>query len=151
MCGIAGFWTRGGLDESARAPLIVAAPGKKAGAVSPRVVEFVDIYPTLTTLCGLKTPAGMEGASLVPLLEDPSAPGKRAVFTVVRRQGGLGRAVRTEAHTYILWPNGSEQLYDPVKDPKEYVNLAKNAQAAGTLAEMRQVLKDWKAAHPDAK
>ena len=80
-----------------------------------------------------------------------SAPGKRAVFTVVRRQGGLGRAVRTEAHTYILWPNGSEQLYDPVKDPKEYVNLAKDSRAADTLAEMKQILKEWKAAHPDAK
>jgi iduronate 2-sulfatase len=147
-----GFWAKMSvLDESARAPLLVAAPGKKAGAVSSRVVEFVDVYPTLTALCGLKTPAGLEGASLVPLLDDPSAPGKKAVFTVVRRAAGLGRAVRTETHTYILWPDGSEQLYDHAQDPKEYVNLAKDPGAAGTLATMKQLLKEWKAAHPDAK
>ncbi|HEY1377681.1 MAG TPA: sulfatase [Gemmataceae bacterium] len=145
-----GFWAKmSAMEESARAPLIVAAPGHKANAVSPRMVEFVDVYPTLTDLCKLPAATGVEGTSFAPLLDTPDRAWKKAVFTVVRRQGGLGRAVRTERYTYIEWPDGSTQVYDHSRDPHEYVNLAKDPAAAGTMAEMKKVLKDgWKAALP---
>ncbi len=49
-----GAWEKMKLwEESIHAPLIVAAPGKTAGAKSPRVVELLDIYPTLVDLCGV--------------------------------------------------------------------------------------------------
>jgi len=144
-----GFWAKMSvMEESARAPLIVAAPGRKS-ATSARLVEFVDLFPTLTDLCKLPAAAGVEGTSFVPLLEDAARPWKKAVFTVARRAGGLGRAVRTETHTYIEWPDGSAQLYEHGRDPKEYFNLAKDAKYAGTVAEMKQLLKDgWRAARP---
>ena len=44
---------------------------KGNGTASTRIVEFVDIYPTLTDLAGLKTPKGLGGRSLKPLLKDP--------------------------------------------------------------------------------
>lgn len=137
-----GFWAKvSAMNESARAPLIVAAPGKKAKAVSPRLVEFVDLYPTLVDLCGLRSPAGLQGTSFRPLLENPQRPGKSAVFTVVTRRGGLGRAVRTEQYTYIEWPDGSAQLYDARRDPKEYDNLANDPPYAKTVAELKERLK----------
>jgi arylsulfatase A-like enzyme len=112
-------------------------------------VEFVDLYPTLTELCGLPAPAGLEGTSFVPLLDDPDRPWKLAAFTVVARRGGLGRAVRTETHTYVEWPDGSTQLYDHAHDAREYVNLARDADQARTAAGLKQLLKDgWQAARP---
>src|SRR5205823_3333830 len=144
-----GFWAKVSLmEESARAPLIIYAPGKANGerklpgnaasgggqpnreanasrspVVCNRLAEFVDIFPTLTDLCGLPLPSGLEGISLAPLLDDPNRPWKKAVFTVVTRRGGLGRAVRTETHELLVWPDGSEQLYERTRDPREYDNL----------------------------
>jgi uncharacterized sulfatase len=145
-----GFWAKVSLmEESARAPLIVYAPGKKANAVSPRLAEFVDVFPTLTDLCGLPLPSGLEGISLAPLLDDPNRPWKKAAFTVVTRPGGLGRAVRTETHTLLVWPDGSEQLYDFSRDPKEYDNLAADTRVKQTADSLRQLLAGgWQAALP---
>jgi iduronate 2-sulfatase len=137
------------MEESARAPLIICAPGKKPNAASPRLAEFVDLYPTLTDLCGLPLPSGLEGISLAPLLDDPNRAWKKAVFTVVSRRGGLGRAVRTESHELIVWPDGSEQLYDHSRDPHEYENLALDTRQKETADSLRQLLKDgWQAALP---
>ena len=55
-----------------------AAPGLPA-----RLVEFVDIYPTLTELCSLATPSGIEGTSFAPLLDDPARAWKKGLFAVV--------------------------------------------------------------------
>jgi uncharacterized sulfatase len=144
-----GYWAKVSLmEESARAPLIIYAPEKKSNTVSPRLAEFVDVYPTLTELCGLPLPAGVEGTSLAPLLSDPSRDWKKAAFSVVTRPGGLGRAVRTETHTFILWPDGSEQLYDHTRDPKEYDNLALDTRVKDIANELRQMLKS---APPPAK
>ena len=51
--------------------MIIAAPGKKAALASPRLVELVDIFPTVLELCGLPLPEGLAGTSIVPLLEHP--------------------------------------------------------------------------------
>ncbi|PYM10940.1 MAG: iduronate-2-sulfatase, partial [Verrucomicrobia bacterium] len=68
-----GLWQKMSLfEESARVPLIVAAPGQKAnGKGCERVVESLDIYPTITDFCGLVPPQNPAGASLRPLLDHP--------------------------------------------------------------------------------
>src|SRR5689334_10606088 len=142
-----GFWAKMSImEESARAPLIIYAPGKKSNAVSPRLAEFVDVFPTLTDLCGLPLPGGLEGISLAPFLDDPNRPWKKAAFTVATRPRGLGRAVRTETHTLLVWPDGSEQLYDHTRDPHEYENLALDTRVKETTNELRQLLKSGPAA-----
>lgn len=153
-------------EQSARAPLIVAAPGKKAGVVSPRLVEFVDIYPTLADLCGLPAPPGLEGTSVVPLLDNPERAWKKAAFVITARSPTgkakrgrdpqtdlLARSVRTERYVFNDWGDGkSFELYDRQSDPNEYRNLANDAAAAGVVAEMKALLKGgWRAALPPAK
>jgi len=145
-----GYWAKVSLfEESANAPLIVAAPGFKPNVSSARLVEFVDIYPSLTELAGLPSPSNLEGVSFVPLLKDPTSPWKKAIFTVVSRQNSLGHAVRTEKNTYIEWPDGSTQLYDYAKDPKEYANLSKDPSQAQTIADLKKLLSEgWISAKP---
>jgi uncharacterized sulfatase len=147
-----GMWRKMSLfEESARVPLIVVTPGKKANVSSPRLVEFVDLYPTLCELCGLSTPKGMEGLSFVPLLDDPNRPWKKAAYTTVRRGKVLGHTVRTERYRYIEWGDEkTAQLYDHDKDPHEYVNLINDPKHAEVVAALRKLLKDgWKSTLPE--
>jgi uncharacterized sulfatase len=142
-------------EESMRAPLIISAPGRKGNGKACRsLVEFVDIYPTLAELAGLKSPANLEGQSLRPLLDNPSRRWKSAAFSVVTApQGIMGRCAITEQYRYIQWtgPHPDEELYDHKSDPREYTNLAHLPQHAALLERMRGVLQaGWQAAKPNA-
>ena len=82
-----GIWQKRTLfEQGARAPLIIKAPGAKGnGQTCRRIVEFVDVYPTLTDLAGLSTPKAVEGRSLGPLLQNPLTPWDGYAITQVLR------------------------------------------------------------------
>ena len=81
--GEQGLWTKANNYElSTRVPLIISIPGgAHRGTDTDALVEFVDVYPTLTDICGLDAPVGVEGISLKPLLVKPDRPWKSAVFS----------------------------------------------------------------------
>jgi uncharacterized sulfatase len=145
-----GLWQKMSLfEESARVPLIISAPGARGnGKPSPRVVEVLDIYPTLADLCGLPAPAGIEGRSLRPLLDDPAAPWKGAAFTQVLRARGkmrfAGESLRTERWRYTEWDGGRRgiELYDHSSDPREEENLAGDPRHAEAMRELRALLRE---------
>ncbi len=64
-------------EESARVPLLMAGPGITPKSVIPAPVGLVDVMPTLTEMCRVKTQAIVQGQSLVPMLKD------RAIWVVV--------------------------------------------------------------------
>jgi arylsulfatase A-like enzyme len=143
-----GLWMKMSLfDESARVPMIVVAPGAKGnGKASPRTVELLDLYPTLADLAGLAPPGNLAGASLRPLLEDPSKAWDRPAFTQVQRSGFPGYAVTTERWRYIEWDDGKQgaQLFDRENDPHESVNLAADPKHETVLEEMKaRMRKNW--------
>lgn len=143
-----GLWRKNSLfEESARAPLIIAAPGIATTHHScDRIVEFVDIFPTMTELTGLPNPDGLAGKSLMPLLTNPKAQWNRPAYTQVQfgknADACPGRAVRTERWRYVEWDGGrrGRELYDHQLDPTEMHNLAKDPQHADILEEMHQLL-----------
>jgi len=141
LLGEHGQWMKQSLfEESARVPLIVAAPGQKGnGQGCERTVETIDIYPTLADLCGLSAPSNLAGTSLRPLLENPRAPWDRPAYSEVARGG---RSVRTERWRYTEWNGGRDgvELYDHTADPREFKNLAKDPAQAKTVAELRGLL-----------
>ncbi len=140
-----GLWQKMTLfEESARVPLVIAAPGSKAAGQScKRLVESIDVYPTLAELCGLPAPRRLEGRSVKPLLDDPQHPWKKAALTqVTRGQGKMGRSVRSDRYRYTEWDEGraGTELYDHEQDPHEYRNLAQDPSLAEIVKEHQALL-----------
>jgi uncharacterized sulfatase len=135
-------------EQSVRVPFIVAAPGH-AGKTSPRLVENVDLYPTLAELCGLTPPAGLQGLSLVPLLANPERPWRTAAFAHSPVHPG-GQTMRTERYRYTEWGKPELiELYDHQTDPLEHHNLARDPGRADLLQEMRkQFAAGWMGSQP---
>jgi arylsulfatase A-like enzyme len=149
-------------EESARVPLLIVAPGvARAGGAAPAPVSQVDLFPTLAALCGVTPPGNLQGQSLVPMLEDPTAPGRGWAVTQVIRGGNLGRMPRSDAGAtgakrfsgytlrtprwrYTEWDEGraGRELYDHDADPGELANLADLPAHAVTVAELSRQLAD---------
>ncbi len=130
-----GIWQKRTLfEQSAKSPLVIRAPGVNGSGDCRRIVEFVDIYPTLTELAGVESPCGLEGRSLTPLLNDPLASWDSNAVTQVLRPADnrlaepvMGCSIRTDRFRYTEWGEDGEygrELYDHQTDPGEFCNLA---------------------------
>ena len=126
-----GIWQKRCLfEESAKSPLIIYAPGQKGnGRPSRQVVEFVDLYPTIASLCDLELPEDLSGKDLGLLLENPDLAWQGTAFTQVLRPGDgnpvMGRSLRTDRWRYTEWNEGEagRELYNHTEDPFEFTNL----------------------------
>jgi arylsulfatase A-like enzyme len=148
------------MENDANAPLILSVPGmKNAGKHTDALVEFVDVYPTLSELAGLPLPAHLEGTSLKPLLDHPKRPWKTAAFSQYPRihKGGLmGYSMRTDRYRLTVWVGKTDrtkvdaiELYDHQTDPQENVNIAKDPANAELVKQlMAQWEKGWQGAKP---
>jgi iduronate 2-sulfatase len=139
-----GIWQKRTLfEESARAPLIIRTPGAKGnGRSCHRIVEFIDIYPTLADLASLKAPQ-LDGKSLRPLLDDPAQKWDHPAITQILRPADdrlpaqvMGRTIRNERWRYTEWNEGVNgiELYDHQNDPHELKNLARMPSAEASAA-----------------
>ena len=131
------FWQKMSLhEESTRIPLIIHAPGKRA-AESTALSQQIDIYPTLAELCDLPLPSHLQGKSLVAAMDDPELVVHDSVYCLRRRNDHL---LRTDRWALIRYADGGKELYDMSADPRQFTNLAGDAQYAETLTELLQKL-----------
>jgi arylsulfatase A-like enzyme len=137
-----GKWTA--WERSTRVPLIIAPPLSqaenfaKAGSRCDQPVGLIDLFPTLTALCEVRPPEHLDGESLVPLLRDPSMKTGRKLVTTI---GPGNFTVRTERWRYILYKDGSQELYDHKTDPNEWTNLAGNPDHRSVMDSFKSLLK----------
>lgn len=152
------------VENDVRAPLILTAPDMlQRGMSTDALVEFVDIYPTLSELAGLPLPGHLEGVSFAPLLADPKRVWKSAAFSQYPREAGktgnqnlMGYSMRTERHRLTVWVLSKDhtavvatELYDEVNDPQENTNVADLPANAPLIAQlMTQWQQGWQGARP---
>jgi arylsulfatase A-like enzyme len=151
-------------ENDTNAPLILSVPGmKNAGGKSDALVEFVDIYPTLSELAGLPLPGHLEGTSFTPLLDQPARAWKTAAFSQYPRNGDgtrlMGYSMRTDRYRLTVWVERNDhskvhatELYDHQTDPQENANIAGvPANAALVAGLLEQWKTGWKGAVPVAR
>ena len=152
--GEKGKWSKAGslFEMGTRVPLIISAPGMKGNGQScHRIVESLDIYPTIAELAGLTPENGIEGTSLVPLLKNPMAKWDKPAYSIWSEDGKTahGVAVRTEQWRYAEYgkdgANGA-MLLDP-KDADELKNFADDPQHKSVVAELAVLTRKYAAAY----
>ena len=121
-------------EESAKVPLIICVPGKKP-AVCHSLAELIDLYPTVSKLCGLKIPGNNQGKDISGMLDDPAVKVRDAVLS-----SGKGRLLRTKKWALLDYGKTGE-LYDMEKDPEQYNNLINDSKYAEVLSGMKEKLK----------
>lgn len=121
-------------EEGTRAPLAVMLPGGVgAGQVVDTTVSLLDIYKTVLDIAGIAIPDHAQGNSLLPLVLDPDTPWNRPA--VSEMYGNY--SVRTDEYRYILYADGTQELYDHRVDATEHTNLADNPAYAALVADLR--------------
>jgi arylsulfatase A-like enzyme len=123
-------------ESMAHVPLIARGPGVTAGQRCPSLVSLLDLVPLIYRTCGVEPPPTLQGLDLFPLLANPAATLRDAVFSET-----MGRAmVRDERYKYAHYADGDSELYDLADDPTELRNLAADPAHAAEAARLRALL-----------
>jgi len=137
-------------EQATHAPLIISSP-KISSNKSKAQTEFVDIFPTLCELAGLKIPDSLDGVSLKSVMLNPSKVVKEFSVSQYPRSGDdaeteragynsvkvMGYSIRTSQYRYTVWMGNNfrssqpfdkklivgEELYDYKNDPLEKENV----------------------------
>ena len=118
-------------DYNLMVPLILELPGaSNAGAVVDTQVRLIDLMPTVLDVVGIEPTGPIDGRSLLPLLDDPSADFPRQAWAYAA-SSNHGLAMRMDNKLKYRFPDAvwaevahREALYDLESDPGEDHNLA---------------------------
>jgi arylsulfatase A-like enzyme len=148
-------------DTVQRVPMIVVDPSAAAdatrGNVELRMVESVDVLPTMLEWLGLPLPMHrLEGRSLLPILHGQPVEWRDCVFSELDYSYRLSRllvektpenarawSVRTDRWRYVYWMDEPEQLYDLHADPEQFHDLGQDPAYASARTECRERLLEW--------
>ncbi len=142
--GFQGKWSH--YEESLRVPLVICdprVPQAARGRVAEEMVLNVDLAPTFLDWAEAKAPAGYEGRSLAPLVENKSAADWRQHFFCEHLDLAPSltwEGIRGQRYVYARYFDQQpvyEFLHDLQTDPDELKNLAADPAHAAALAEMR--------------
>jgi arylsulfatase A-like enzyme len=136
-------------EESLRTPLIVRWPAvTRPGATCDKLVQNLDMAPTILEMAGVGAPGTMQGRSLISLLKGEDAGDWRDAIYYHYHQKDSGRTAHTVARHYgvrtrrhklmYIYDYGDWELYDLEADPGE----VKNVYGDSAYVAVRDRLKD---------
>lgn len=133
------MWAKYALwEQTCRVVLGISVPGlPRQYCDTP--VSLIDLYPTLTALCGLPAPSShaLDGVDLTPVLKGARGERGQPVLSTF----GLGNHSITDGrYRYIRYRNGDEEFYDHANDPHEWTNLAGAAKSLAAQTALARFL-----------
>lgn len=118
-------------DIALRSPLIIKTPEiNNPGVSADGMVETVDIFPTLADLCGLPIPEYLQGISIKPVIETPTARIKQYSIGERNAWGVHGKTIRSEQYRLMIWKDNLTgdtidiNLFDNYQKPLPNQNIA---------------------------
>lgn len=154
-------------EQATRAPLLISAPWIKPSKTNSQV-EFIDIFPTVCDLAGVKVPSHLDGKSLVPVMKNPKSKVKEYSVSQFPRSSNameterlgyslgefMGYSIRTERYRYTVWVKNNfrstqpfsndliiaTEMYDYEKDPNETVNVAEEKKYISASKELKNTM-----------
>jgi N-acetylglucosamine-6-sulfatase len=139
-------------EESVKVPFLVRCPElfTKGSQTITKMVQNVDVAPTILAAAGLQKPAGMPGKSFIPLLKGDSTQWRDKIFYEYFWEYDFPMTptvfgVRSDKYKYIryygIWD--TNELYDLEKDPHETTNLINKPEYAEVAKKLAGELFDW--------
>ena len=127
-------------------PLVIAGPGIPKGK-SQAFVYLMDLFPTFAEFGGAKIPEGVEGKSIVPILNSKQQKVRDVLYTAYKE---CQRAIRDDRWKLIRYPLVNRtQLFDLSNDPLEMNNLADKPEHAAKVTELMALLQKEMTAYAD--
>lgn len=144
-------------EESMRTPLVIRFPSEiKGKSETNKLVQNLDIAPTLLDIAGVEIPDDMQGESLRSIWETPDVRWRDALYYHYYEKG-FGATphygIRTERYKLIHFYDevDSWELYDLKEDPTEMNNLIDKPEFSDTLKNMKIRLSELQEKYKDNK
>ena len=143
MLGQKGLWEKQQYFEaSVRVPFFISGPERfsQRSEIFRSNVSLVDLFPTLCDIANVPIPEGLDGRSLIPLMEGKEDNWGNEVYSELwRAQNGPSVMVKKNDLKYFRfegkgWP---EQFFDLSVDPDEVRNLIDSPDYADALGKLR--------------
>lgn len=140
-------------EEASRVPFALRYPPLVAAPrVEDRLIQVIDLAPTIYELAGIAQPSGIDGRSLVPLMR-----GTNDWREAILLEGWLDdgttdedpqsdrpahyQAIRNEQYVYVETDNNTPELYDTIADPYQIANLVNDPKYRKIVRQLRKRLK----------
>ena len=138
-------------EECIKTPLLIRYPWTDTRTES-RLVQNVDLAPTIAELAQVSPTHQVDGRSLVPLLNNTATGWRSSILLEMQDASTAPRpfwAVRTLEWKYVeLNTTGEKELYDLVNDPYELQNLAGLPEYAGIQSSLASELAALRSSTP---
>jgi len=138
-------------EESAKVPFLVRYPGVLEGnQVVEKMIQNIDVAPTILELAGVKEPPQMQGRSIVPILRGEDIQWRDRIFYEYYWENHFPQTptmhgVRTDRYKLIryhgIWD--TNEFYDLEEDPYEMKNLIKSREHREIINQLTDEIYDW--------
>ncbi|MFC2137221.1 sulfatase [Bacteroidota bacterium] len=138
-------------EESVKVPLLVRCPDITSGGKTiEKMIQNIDIAPTILACAGLKSPDYFHGSSFIPLLKNKEVIWRDKIFYEYYWEYDFPmtptiHGVRTEQYKYIryhgLWDRN--EFYDLENDPFEMENLIDSPEHQEIIKQLADDIYNW--------